>query len=79
MARTKRCGSGAICSYLVNKIHPGLEVQAKFSNRTKLDWLDGLVTTRWETKMVNKRSRCALCSITTASQTGRCMRLNSRS
>eukprot|EP00957_Ditylum_brightwellii_P118219 9016993-Ditylum_brightwellii.AAC.1 len=55
MARPKRCGSGTICTCLFNKIHPGLEVKAKFPNRTKLDQLDGLVAIRQEPKVVNKR------------------------
>eukprot|EP00957_Ditylum_brightwellii_P064049 4858742-Ditylum_brightwellii.AAC.1 len=57
MVTTKCCCSGAICSCLLNKIHPGLEVEAKFSNRAKLDQLDGLVAIRWEPKMVNKKEQ----------------------
>eukprot|EP00957_Ditylum_brightwellii_P160965 12255430-Ditylum_brightwellii.AAC.1 len=54
MARPKLCSSGAICSCLLNKIRPGLEVEAKFPNRTKLDQLDGRVAIRREPKVVNK-------------------------
>eukprot|EP00957_Ditylum_brightwellii_P079422 6039426-Ditylum_brightwellii.AAC.1 len=60
MARPKRCGSGAICTCLLNKIHPGWEVDAKFPNRTKLDQLDGLVAIRREPKLVNKREQVCI-------------------
>eukprot|EP00957_Ditylum_brightwellii_P210353 15364869-Ditylum_brightwellii.AAC.1 len=60
MTRTKHCGSGAVCSCLVNKIHPDLEVKAKFSNRTKLDWLDGLVANRQDPKIVNKKKQVCI-------------------
>eukprot|EP00957_Ditylum_brightwellii_P061078 4635220-Ditylum_brightwellii.AAC.1 len=60
MARTKQCSSGAVCSCLVNKIHPGLEVEAKFPNRTKLNWLDGHVAIRWEPKKVKKKEQVCI-------------------
>eukprot|EP00957_Ditylum_brightwellii_P179098 13643740-Ditylum_brightwellii.AAC.1 len=60
MARTKCCGSDAVCSCLVNKIHTFLEVEAKLPNRTKLDWLEGLVAIRWEPNMVNKKEQVCI-------------------
>lgn len=60
MARKKRCGIGAVCSCLVNKLHPGLEIEAKFPNRSKQDRLGRLLAIKREPRTVNWKEQVCI-------------------
>lgn len=63
IARSKHLGSGACCSVLMNKIHPGTIVAAKFPTPGYSKWLKDLIITYEDEVVCNRKcvESCFVC------------------